>query len=271
MIPFDYAALRLGRRLLPERAVEWLRSQQVFLVPGLETRQPERAVERYIQHLNNHGLNPREKRVMVLGYGGSFGVAVGLLRRGAEHVTLVDPYAVPDRRQNERYLTQAPEYVREVAGEIWGAPQWLSIRRVDACTLADESQGRFDLILSSSVLEHVVEPERLVGCLRALTADGGAGLHFVDLRDHYFKHPFEMLCHSDSVWQRFLEPPTRLNRLRLWEYEELFEGSFPRVEVQILESDPRALAQVKPRVRPEYLSGDPERDAATKITIFCSA
>ncbi len=271
MIPLDYAALRLGRRLLPERAVEWLRSRQVFLVPGLETRQPERAVERYIQHLKDCGVDLRDKRVMVLGYGGSFGVAIGLLRRGAEHITLVDPYAAPDRRENERYLTQYPDYVREVDGEIQAAPQWLSVRRVNACALADEALARFDLILSSSVLEHVVEPGRLIACLRALTADGGAGFHFVDLRDHYFQYPFEMLCYSEGVWRRLLEPPTRLNRLRLWEYEELFKRSFPRAEVRIMESDPEALAQVKPRVRPEYLSGDPVRDAATKITVFCSA
>lgn len=270
MIPFDYAALRLARRLMPEPAVAWLRSQRMFMIPGLETREPALAVERYVEHLARRGASLQEKRVMILGYGGSFGVGIGLLRRGARHVTLVDPFVAPERQKNERYLTKAPEYVREVEGEIRPDPDRMMVRSVDACALAANEEAEFDLILSSSVLEHVTELERLVGCLRELTVEDGAGLHIVDLRDHFFKHPFEMLCHSRRVWQGLLEPPTRLNRVRLWEYEELFEADFARVEIEILESDPESLARVEHRIRPEYLSGDRVQDAATKIAIFSS-
>lgn len=271
MIPLDYAALRLARRLTPEPAVDWLRAQRMFMVPGLETREPERAVARYVDHLERNEFSLQDKRVMVLGYGGSFGVGVELLRRGARHVTLVDPFVAPERHKNERYLTEAPEFVREVEGEIRPDPERMTVRRADACALASEHGSQFDLILSSSVLEHVTELERLVGCLRQLTAQGGAGLHIVDLRDHYFKHPFEMLCHSRRIWQWFLEPPTRLNRVRLWEYEQLFDEAFPHSEVKILDSAPEKLAQMEHRVRPEFLSGDPKRDAAGKIAIFSRA
>lgn len=270
VIPLDYAALRLARRLLPERLVGWLRARRLFLVPGLETRAPDQAVARATEQLQRYQVDLADKRAMVLGYGGSFGVGIGLLRRGARQVTMVDPYVNPDDGQNERFLTEAPEFVRAVDEGIRPADERLNVRSVDACQLAREPAARFDVILSSSVLEHVVGLERLLGCLRQLTAPGGVGLHFVDLRDHFFKYPFEMLCHSDRVWRGLLEPTTRLNRLRLWQYEDLFEQNFARVELQILESEPEALARVAHRIRPEFLSGDPARDAATRLAIFCS-
>ena len=269
MIPVDYAVLRLARRLLPERLVGWLRSRRLLLEPGLETRHPGRAVDRYAEHLERYQVELQGQRVMVLGYGGSFGVAIELLNRDARHVALVDPYTEPDPRINERYLSEAPEYVREVEGEIRPNPDRVTVYKRDVCSLVEGPEGEIDLILSSSVLEHVIELEPLVSCLHQLTAQGGAGLHIVDLRDHYFKYPFEMLCHSERVWRLLLEPPTRLNRMRLWEYEQLFDEVFPQSEIAILDSAPEKLAQVEHRVRPEFLSGDRMRDAAGKIAIFC--
>jgi hypothetical protein len=36
----------------------------------------------------------------------------------------------------------------------------------------------------------------------ALTRPDGLHLHFVDLRDHFLKYPFEVLCYSEGVWKR---------------------------------------------------------------------
>lgn len=270
MIPLDYAALRFARHTMPESAVAWLRSHKIFLVPGLETRQPERAVERYVAYLVARGVHLEGKRVMVLGYGGSFGVGIGLLRRGADHVTLVDPFVEPDMHLNRRLLQEAPEYLRESNGRIEPASSRLEIAEGGGCELAARKESAFDLILSSSVLEHVEGLSRLVACLRQLTAEDGTGLHFVDMRDHFFKYPFEMLCESDWVWRSLLEPRTKLNRNRVWDYEQRFSGPFENVSIDIMESDPEAFEQVRHRVRPKFLSDDPARDAATKIAIFCS-
>jgi SAM-dependent methyltransferase len=271
MMPLDYAALRMARRLMPEAVVAWLRNHRLFLVPGLETRKPAAAVDRYVEYLTRANVRLPGKRVMLLGYGGSFGVGIGLLRRGAKHVTLVDPYVSPSRLENERFLTEAPNYVHEVSGRIEVNEQWLSIQEGEVCQLAQTLEPEFDLVLSSSVLEHVIGLERLLECLRSLTAARGVGLHFVDLRDHFFKYPFEMLCHSDRIWRLLLEPRTRLNRKRLWEYEELFSTHFEQVSIEIINSDPQALAQARLRILPKYLSGDPSRDSACKIAVFCAA
>lgn len=271
MTPIDYAVMRLTRRLLPEQVVSWFKARRLFLVPGLETRLPGQAVDRYLGVLANAGADIEGRKVLVLGYGGSFGVGIELLRRGARHVSLLDPYARPSRVENERFLTTAPEYVSESKGRIVVDGERLSILDEDACSLADRIRGEFDVVLSSSVLEHVVQLESLVGCLRRLTSQDGVGGHIVDLRDHYFKYPFEMLCYSDRTWTQLLEPSTRLSRNRLWDYEATFSKYFRQVSIDVLESDPEELARVKDRIRPKFLSGDERRDCATKIAVYCAA
>ena len=56
-----------------------------------------------------------------------------------------------------------------------------------------------DLVLSNSVLEHVQDVDATIKALAALTDSNGMQIHFIDLRDHYFKYPFEMLCYSDKI------------------------------------------------------------------------
>ena len=50
-----------------------------------------------------------------------------------------------------------------------------------------------DLVFSNSVLEHVDDVAGTVANLARVTARRGQNFHFIDLRDHVFKHPFEEL------------------------------------------------------------------------------
>jgi hypothetical protein len=109
-----------------------------------------------------------------------------------------------------------------------------------------------------------------VPVLARATAPGGVQLHFVDLRDHFFKHPFEMLCHSERVWRGLLNPASNLNRLRPWDYERIFRTSFPRVTVEPLAADLGAFRAARSRIRPEFLTGDDTRDAVTRIFVRAS-
>ena len=83
-----------------------------------------------------------------------------------------------------------------------------------------------DLVLSTSVYEHLDDVDGITQALAKLTAPDGAQLHFVDLRDHYFKYPFEMLKFSEAVWRNFLNPTSNLNRFRLPDYRRIFEKLF---------------------------------------------
>ena len=92
-------------------------------------------------------------------------------------------------------------------------------------------------------------------------------IHFIDLRDHYFKYPFEMLCYSDKIWYKWLNPSSYLNRYRITDYQRIFEKYFTNVEITVLASNSEAFQQVQSRIHQEFLSGVTEIDSATVIRV----
>ena len=110
--------------------------------------------------------------------------------------------------------------------------------------------------------------DSIIAALAALTLPEGLHLHFVDLRDHFFKYPFEMLTLSERAWRGWLNPTSNLNRFRLGDYRGVFEKIFPQVEITILERDEAAFAHTRRRVRPEFVSGDEKTDSVTQIQIL---
>ena len=228
MIPLDYLPLRVVRRHLPDDVVRTLLRRHIIIKPGLETTAPGRAIQRFLDAITSAGQVIAGKRILILGYGGNFGVGLGLLQAGARHVVLVDPYAEPDRwvnlahaRAGSPYLTvprvptscPVPEYLTVVDASLSTLPQ----RRWGAGRLRALQLG------ARACDRHAWERRRLA---RA-TVPGGEQFHFVDLRDHYFKYPFEMLCHSEKVWRGVLNPGSNLNRLRARDYERIFSATSP--------------------------------------------
>jgi hypothetical protein len=127
-----------------------------------------------------------------------------------------------------------------------------------------------DLIVSNSVLEHVDGAEISIGALAQLTEVNGLHIHFVDLRDHFFKYPFEMLTYSEVDWRRWLNPTSNHNRLRLWDYRRIFGTYFNGVEIELLQRDEAAFDKVQPRIRPEFVSANAVENAATLIMIVAA-
>lgn len=268
MIPLDYLVLRLARRQLPDRIVRAMLTRRILIRPGFETRDPATAIRRFLDPLATAGASVAGRRVLIFGYGGSYAVALGLLRAGARHVVLVDPYAaVP---ATNRALAVGSPYLTLVDGEIRPVPEYLTVVDAPLASYLAAGGAPADIVLSNSVLEHVRDVEQTVLELAQATAPGGEQLHFVDLRDHYFRHPFEMLCHSELVWQRFLNPGSNLNRLRIGDYERIFRANFPRATIEPLVAEPEAFRRAQARIRPEFLSGDDERDAVTQILVRAS-
>jgi SAM-dependent methyltransferase len=250
--PVDYLALRLVRHYLPDRVVYLLLHRGWIIRPGIETREPAAAIRRFMDAICGAGETVVNRRILIFGYGGRFDVAVELLRAGARHVVLVDPYAAPSGP------TPVP------------ASEWFTVMHAPLQHYLSNGGGPVDLVLSNSVLEHVDDMAGAVADLARVTAPGGQHFHFIDLRDHFFKYPFEMLCYSETSWRRFLNPGSNLNRLRVWDYERLFSSRFPRVTVQVRYSDLPALRATRPRIRPEFLSGDEDRDAVTQVLLRAS-
>jgi len=161
-------------------------------------------------------------------------------------------------------------YLSISGSDVIPSPQWLTVVHAPLGQYLADGGQPVDLVLSNSVLEHVDNLGGVVPDLARVTAAGGEQFHFIDLRDHFFKHPFEMLCHSEKVWRRFLNPGSNLNRLRMPDYERLFSRSFAKVTVEPMASDIAAFRSVRARIRPEFLTGDETRDAVTRILLRAS-
>ena len=266
-----YIILRVVRHFLPERVVRFLLLRNWIIEAGLETNDPFAAVQRYIDFLAERGLSLQGKRVLVFGYGGRFDIGFVLLQKGAGYVVLCDKYAPPDETHNWRTFQHEGKYFFPEKDGLRPRPEWMSLLQAD---IRDESLIRdlepFDLVISNSVYEHLEDVEGITEALARLTKPGALHIHYVDLRDHLFKYPFEMLCFSENTWRRWLNPSSNHNRYRIWNYRAAFESCFRHVEIQVLARDEDAFRKVMPHVRPEFISGDMAEDSVSLIRVIAS-
>jgi hypothetical protein len=262
-----YILLRIIRRYCPSPIINMAKRLRLGIIPGFETRYPAAAADRYEQALRASGREWAGKCILVLGYGGFFGLGVELLRRDARHVVLVDPFAQSDDQANRHLAEQYPSYLTIRGKHVIPRKEWITLVHEELTDHDCNRYGPMDVVLSSSVLEHVSSLDPLVNGLSNITNPDGFHIHYVDLRDHYFKYPFEMLCFSEKVWRSFFDPPSHLNRLRLRDYEACFSRYFHEVDVEIIEKDLISFNRAKSRIRPEFLSGNDHQDCTTRILI----
>jgi SAM-dependent methyltransferase len=268
----DYVALRMIRRFMPEKLTRTLLRRGLVIKPGLETREPQQAALRYRNALLEKGISLEGKHILVFGYGGRFAIGVELLRLGAAHVTLTDLFAPPDDRRNDHLLPEFGDYLEAVDGKVRPKEQVLTLLHGDIRqTAARLAQQPLDGVLSTSVYEHLDDVEGITQALRSTLKPGGFFVAYIDLRDHYFKYPFEMLCYSEPAWKNWLNPTSNLNRLRLRDYRAIFDAVFPGYDLVVLERDAEQFDHAKARIRPEFLSGSAEDDAVMQIRVIASA
>lgn len=260
-----YILLRLIRHFLPERLTRFLLRKGLFIRPGLETREPASAVVRYSNVLEARGVSLRGKRVLVFGYGGNYAVGAEILRAGASQVVLLDRFAPPDDRRNRELVHVYPGYFTLRDGQVETVDELLAVIHEDVKKI--KVNQKFDQVLSSSVYEHLDDVDGITAALAALTAPDGIHIHYVDLRDHYFKLPFEMLKFPEKIWKGWLNPTSNLNRFRLRDYQHVFDRYFNEVSIRVLSREPEAFARDRGRIRGEFLTGDDEQDMVTLIEV----
>jgi hypothetical protein len=112
--------------------------------------------------------------------------------------------------------------------------------------------------------------EGITRALAGITKPDGIHIHFVDLRDHFFKYPFEMLRFTERTWRNWLNPSSNHNRYRLWGYRTAFEDCFGQVEIEVLARAEAAFRKLMPQIQPEFVSGNLEEDAVTLIRVIAS-
>ena len=267
-----YLLLRLIRHFMPEGIARFLLKRRWIIRPGLESSDPLAAVDQYMKALAQHGKSIKNQRVLVFGYGGRFAVGVELLKQGAAHVVLCDHFVLLDQERNLELLPKYSDYLIMENNEVKPRPERITLRHGDIRDAKLQSEiAAVDLVLSTSVYEHLDDVDGITSALATLTAPHGIHLHFVDLRDHYFKYPFAMLAYSETIWKNFLNPTSNLNRYRLPSYQRIFEKYFGQVKIDVLARQENEFEQTRRRIRSEFITGDLSVDSTTLIQVFAEA
>ncbi|MHA2012198.1 MAG: methyltransferase domain-containing protein [Candidatus Helarchaeota archaeon] len=259
----EYLLARFVRKFTPESVVNFFLQKGIFIKPGLETSNPDEALSQYLSVLDKQGISIAGKKCLLFGYGGNFGLGCMLLEQGATHVVLMDKYAHPNTQRNLALLPRYEKYLEYTGKEVLPHSNNITLHHDDIQKLSTT----IDIVLSSSVFEHVEDVEGVAQALSTLMNPQGVQIHFIDLRDHFFKYPFEMLCYSEKTWYNWLNPSSYLNRYRMPDYQRVFETYFTNVEMTVLERNMDAFQQVQSRVRKEFLTGNNEIDSITSILI----
>lgn len=256
---------------MPENLARFLLKRRWIIKPGLESTDPFAASARYSEELSAQGVSLAGKRVLVFGYGGRFAVGADLLQRGAAHVILCDHFVLLDDERNRELLSEYRKYLKEENAEVRPRGEYITLLHGDIREASLQKQiAQADIVLSTSVFEHLDDVPGVAQALAALTAPKGVHLHFVDLRDHFFKYPFEMLKYSEKIWKNFLNPTSNLNRYRLQDYRRVFEANFENAEFAVIERLPDEFAKAKAAIRAEFKTGDDDEDATTLISVRAS-
>lgn len=267
-----YLTLRLMRHFMPEAVARFLLKHRWIIRPGLESSDPSAAVAQYIKTLSSYNKSIHGRRVLVFGYGGRFAVGVELLRQGASHVVLCDHFVLMDKERNLELLPDYEKYLVIDNDEVKPRSEFITLLHGDIRNdLIQKQISEVDYVLSTSVYEHLDDVDGITCALAKLTAAQGVQLHFVDLRDHYFKYPFEMLKFSQRVWKNFLNPTSNLNRFRLSDYRRVFDAYFQKNIIVVLERDEPEFETARSRIRPEFITGDVSLDSVTLIYVLAES
>ncbi len=270
-VNLPYLLPRVARHFLPERITRFLLLRGLLIRPGLETTDPQVAVSRYAGALGARHDALKGKRVLVFGYGGRFDVGLGLLEAGASHVVLCEKHAPPDDSHNATLLPKHEADLFLDHGRPRPRPERMTLLQNDIRSVRPSSNfPPVDVVVSSSVYEHLDDVDGVTEALARLTTPSGVQLHYVDLRDHYFKYPFEMLTYPESIWRGWLNPTSNHNRFRLRDYRRTFKKYFAGVEIEILQHDEAAFEKARTRIRPEFISGNPQDDSVTLILVVAT-
>ncbi len=267
-----YLTLRLVRHFMPESIARFLLKRRWLIRPGLESSDPLAAVEQYISVLEKHGSSIKDQRVLVFGYGGRFAVGVELLNRGAAHVVLCDHIMSLDKERNMELLPKYAEYLYMKNDSVMPDSKHITLLHGDICDSGvQEKISAVDFVLSTSVYEHLNDVDSVTQALAKLITSQGVHLHFVDLRDHYFKYPFEMLTFPEDIWKKVLNPTSNLNRFRLGDYKKVFEKYFGYLEIIVSKRNVTDFNDARKRIRTEFLTGDDSIDSVELIYILAKS
>lgn len=210
-------------------------------------------------------------RVLEVGPGDNFGVALRLLAAGAEQVVAVDRYetrrdpvqqhtiyiALLERLSpNERERAEAA--VRITADAVRFDPERLRIVEGVPIERAADRLGpsSFDFAVSRAVMEHVYDVDQSFRAIDGMLRPGAVMAHKIDLSDHGLfttggHHPLTFLTVSDRVYRCMGGEAGLPNRRRISDYRGVMAELGYRGQLQITHVISRPDEILPPVVQPD--------------------
>jgi len=193
-------------------------------------------------YLKYSGITPlmlEEMRVLEIGPGDNFGVALKFLVAGAKQVVCLDKfYSQRDTGQQYRIYREMRTALSDrerktfdslinLNGNIDMNTEKLHYTHGVGIEEADKilEPGSFDLIVSRAVLEHVYDPDAAFFVMNRLLKSGGYMIHKIDFRDHgLFSskgfHPLTYLTIPESIYRLMTYDSGRPNRKLINYYKQ---------------------------------------------------
>lgn len=246
----EYVPLRLLRKFIfTEQLLKKVDQILPYFVTNQNQVDPIPIVDQYEKYLSIEDNIIKEKTILEIGAGTTNSTGYEMAAREWGFIHLIEPYAELDKALDDLLLCRLSD-PRDYDKQILKS----KVQRVRGLE-AIESQS-VDIVLSNSVLEHVLDPQKLFSELKRVLRDDGVMLHIVDYRDHFFKYPYHFLQFSKKNWDRFLNP----GDLPVWRLDDsLLIIKELSLSVQIIEQkvDSEIFDRIKPNISNHYDLNNP--------------
>jgi|GEM_PF-2919988 Methyltransferase domain. len=275
--PVRYVLMRIVRRLLPS----WVSYNFVY-DRDYTVKRFKRQFELYNTMLVHFEQKIDKKIVLEIGSGSCNPSALAFLLFGARKIILLEPFI--DKKDQSllrkhalmlfNSIKDAP--VQRSFEEVFAGKEINSDLVNIACRSAYDTglpDCSLDISISHVVLEYMKDIKKVFREQFRIVRPGGCILHIVDLRDHYFKYPFEMLTFSKFFWENVL---TRLkrgegyqNRLRIDDYIKIIQDTgFSNPQWYSLSSNIINYQKIKSRLHADFANREDEMMAVETVVMF---
>ena len=219
-----YVSLRLVRKFIfsDEFLLKYGKYVPYYRINTNQLR-PEVIVNEYEKYLKENKINWEGQKILEVGCGKTNSTGYEISARSGSEVFLVEPFVIFDQIADDILLEQVSKKYNLSKEAIANM-----VTRVK--NFKEIPHKSIDIVVSSSVLEHVNTFEKLVEDLANTSKAEVKMLHIADYRDHFFKYPYHFLQFSNNVWNKFLNPGD-LTRTRLSEHLKIFEKNKFKTEI----------------------------------------
>lgn len=223
-------------------------------------------------------------RVLELGPGEHLGVAMLFMAAGAREVVAID--VSPELRAGSRAVAGLYAALAEILPDHLSRERFAQVRaagvpgasvryvhdlKIEAASV--ERLGRFDLIVSTSVLEHLADLRAGFLAMHDLLVPGGWMAHCVDLGSHdrYERSPLAFLQTPAWAWRMQFGHLGGPNRLRVGDYRRLSgDCGFTDIDISIEQTFAGTEVQrVRPLLGPEFAMATDE-DLRAAVILVCA-